>query len=219
MKRFTKASLCTAAAALGLVTSGGTVASAGEIVKNLGGGWQVTIFDPDTADVVTDFVNDDILVVEKAAEFIDIDPDTEQPEPINLLFTQIAPDAQTVTRIILTDEIILNSTGQNWTSFRNILIDSGQVMFNQAASATFSIAPFTTRTYNGSSTEVEFAGGVVPAGGVWTPGLDSGGLVIDIDLDAPTPVSFTLKELPVPEPTSALLVLGGALAMIRCRWA
>jgi hypothetical protein len=183
----------------------------------LGCGWQVTIFDSDVADVVTDFCDPDILVVEKAAEFIEIDPDTMQPAPINLLFTQILPDAQTAPRIIITTEIILNNTGQDWTSFRNLLLDSGQVMFNQPLSASFSISPFTTRTYNGGSTEVTFAGGVVPDGSVWTPGLASGGLVIDVELGRTTPVSFTLKELPIPEPSSGLLVLAGALVLRKLR--
>lgn len=197
-------------AALAAISSA-SIANAGPLVKNLGGGWQVTIPDSDLVDVVTDYVDRDILVVEKAAEFIDIDPITLQPAPVNLLFQQILPDAQTTPRIIITNEIILNHTGQAWTSFRNILIDAGQVMFNQPLSATFSIAPFTTRTYNGLSTEVEFAGGVVPNGALWTPGVAAGALVIDVNLTMPGPVSFTLKELPVPEPASGGLVLAGAL--------
>jgi hypothetical protein len=192
-------------------------AQADPLVRDLGGGWQVTIFDSDLVDVVTDYVDDDILVLEKAAEFTEIDPETMQPAPINLVFQQILPDAQTTPRIILTNEIILNHTGQDWTSFKEILIDAGQVMFNQGLSATFSISPFTTRTYNGLSTEVTFAGGVVPDGSLWVPGLESGGLVIEVDLSAQGPVTFTLKELPIPEPASAVLLCAGALALRRFR--
>jgi hypothetical protein len=193
----------------------GVATAPAEIIKNIGGGWQATIFDEQHVDLATDYISfvDNVLVIEKFAEFIRVDPLTGLPEPVLITFQQTAADAQTISRIVITDEVLINHTGLAWTSFRNILVDSGQAAFNQALSSTFSISPYTTRTYNGDSSEVEFGGGVVPNNGIWTPGLASGGLWIDVNLRAEDPVTFTLKELPVPEPTTGLLALIGSAVM------
>jgi len=187
-------------------------ALAGPVTKNLGGGWQVTIFDPINVDVVTDFVsvNGNILVIEKYANFVGVDPITGLPRPAQLLFEQIEPDLTTVSRIVLTDQIIVNNSGIDWNLFREELIPTktGQQIFNQALSADFSIEPFTTRTYNDVGSVVDFAGGVVPNGTTWGPGIANGGLYIDVDLDSSIEAfTFVLKELPFPEPASGLLVL------------
>ncbi len=213
-----------AGVALLIVLAMPMAALADPITKNLGGGWRATIFDPVYVDIVVDFVSikNDILVIEKFAQFVGVDPITGLPKPVQILFEQIESDKSTVSRIVLTDQIIVNHTGIDWTSYREELIptESGVQTFNQALSATFSIAPFTTRTYNGISSIVDFAGGVVPNGSTWAPGVESGGLYIDIDLEsAEKPVAFTLKELPIPEPGAALMVLlaAGVGAVIRRR--
>lgn len=194
----------------------GAAAHADPITLSLGGGWQATIFEPIDVGLAVDHVDLDqnLLVLEKFANFNKLDPITGLPVPVNILFTQVGGDAETVTRIVLTDEILLNNSGIAWESFRNVLLGNA-AKFDPVASAGFSIAPFTTTTYLNGDSEVEFAGGVVPHGTIWTPGLASGGLYINVDLSSDKPVSFVLKEIPIPEPTTLMLVLGGALLIRR----
>ncbi|MCZ6446287.1 MAG: PEP-CTERM sorting domain-containing protein [Planctomycetota bacterium] len=167
--------------------------------------------------MIVDFVSieDDILVIQKFASFTEIDRFTGQPKPLSIAFTQIAPDALTVSHIVITEAFLFNNTGQNWTSFREILMGSS-VSFDPVASADFSIDPFTTATYNFDNSEVEFSGGVVPNGTIWAPGIDAGGLVIIVDLMQADSVRFVLKELPIPAPGS-LALLGLALLGSRRR--
>lgn len=192
------------AAALPLIASG-------QVVKDLGKGWEVTIFQPGTVDVFVDPSGPGTLVIEKVAEFGSV-------APIELLFTQNQPDAQTVDQIVLTSAIITNSTGQDWISFTET-VTPGVAQFDTGLSGDFSISPFTTRQYSNGDTEVVFAGGVLGAGEIWAPGLASGGLVIDIDLSGSAPAVFTLAELPaIPAPgAAALLVIGGLVAAGRRR--
>lgn len=196
----------------GLLTAAALIVSSSAnaaLVLNLGGGWQATIADEVNVDLIVDFVSiqDNILVIEKFANFISVDPFTGMPMPVSISFNQIAPDAQTVSRIVITDEIIANNTGLDWVAFRNEILGS-VATFNQAESATFSINPFTNRTYSASSDAVTFDGGVVTSGSIWTPGLISGGLVIDIDLSGDDPAKFVLKELPMVPGPAALALLG-----------
>lgn len=187
------------------------------LVLNLGGGWQATIADDVNVDIEVDFVSlpDNVLSIEKFAKFITVDPFTGMPTPVSIVFNQIAPDAETVSRIVISQETIANNTGLDWVAFRNEIL-GGVATFNQAESATFSINPFTNRTYSASSDAVTFDGGVVTAGSVWTPGFDAGDLVIDIDLSGDSPAKFVLKELPqVPGP-AGLAVLG-LLGLARAR--
>jgi hypothetical protein len=197
-----------------------TMASAAQaaLVLNLGGGWQATIEDEDQVDLAVDFVSivDNVLVLEKFANFISIDPFTGMPVGIAIAFNQIAPDAQTVSKIIITEEIIGNNTGLGWIGFREDLLGS-VATFNQGESAAFSINPFTNRTYSAGSDSVLFDGGFVASGSIWSPGTISGGLVIDIDLSGDQAAKFVLKELPqVPGPAS-LALLGLAACAARRR--
>lgn len=183
-------------------------AAMADLVIDLGGGWQATIFNEDNVDLAVDFVSieEDILVIQKFANFTTIDPFSGQPDPVRIAFNQIADDDMTVSRIVLTDELIFNNTGLDWTSYQEILL-GGNVAWNQDASADFSIDPFTTRDYNDDSTIVTFAGGVVGDKTSWTPGIESGGLLMDIDLSGEEAVKFVLKEVPLPGP-GALALLG-----------
>ncbi|HYD00808.1 MAG TPA: PEP-CTERM sorting domain-containing protein [Phycisphaerales bacterium] len=202
----------------------GSAASA-DVVRDLGGGWQVIIADEiaDQIDIVADgFVTVDgvrTLVIEKFAEFRSFDPLTGLFGGLPVQFRQVGADADTATRIIITDEALYNNTSQAWTGFRMQLIDSGQAGFDPAATfaSGFSIGPFTTTTYSAGNTQVDFGGGVVPAGGIWYPGLGSGGLVINVNLSNQNPVVFTLKETPVPTPGAAALIGLGGLALSRRR--
>lgn len=202
----------------------GSVASA-DVVRDLGGGWQVIIADAiaDQIDIVADgFVTIDgvrTLVIEKFAEFRNYDPQTGLFMGLPIQFRQVGADADTATRIIITDEALYNNTAQSWTGFRMQLIDSGQAGFDPVATfaSGFSIGPFTTTAYSNGNTQVDFGGGVVAAGGIWYPGLGSGGLVINVNLANQNPVVFTLKETPTPTPGAAALLGMGMLAGSRRR--
>jgi MYXO-CTERM domain-containing protein len=184
-------------------------------------GWQAEIFDPGMVDLVTDFVSirDDVVVIEKFAEFIEIDKFTGEPVPITITFKQVAGDDDTVSRIVITDEFIFNNTGQDWVDFENILVDSGNAVWNPDAMATLDISPFGSFEFLDGDTNFRVFDGVVADGDTWTPGLRSGGFVIDIDLSGDDPVIFSLKEAPsIPAPGAlALLAIGGVAAVRRRR--
>ena len=187
-------------------------ASAGTIVS-LGQGWEAEIFEPvpGTVSLFVDPSPAGTLVIQKFAEFIANDPFTGAPAPVLIQFRQIASDANTATRIVINDELIKNSTGQNWSAFQMALLDGGNAVWNQALSAGFSInPPFTTTTYSPDSTVVTFAGGSLAAGATWAPGIANGGMVIDINLAGDNPMVFNLKEVAIPAPGS-MLVAGVAL--------
>ena len=167
------------------------------------------------------------VFIEKSAEF------TQGPSPsgvfptIAITFTQTAPT--NVTRIIIEDEIITNSTGSPWTDFHMDLIDSGDAIFDVAATAGsggpppigFSIAPFTIAGFSNGNTRLDIMGGVVPSGTTWFPGSGAldGELHIAVNPHAQAPfTTFSLKETPTPEPASlALLAFGSAVALRRRR--
>ena len=79
-----------------------------DVIIDLGGGWQATIFDEDDVSLAVDFVSleDNLLVIQKFANFDSIDPLTGLPDPARILFNQIADDDHTVSRIFIADEII-----------------------------------------------------------------------------------------------------------------
>ncbi len=189
-----------------------------DLIVDLGGGWQATIFNENKVDLVVDVVDFDgnLLIIQKFADFNEIDDITGLPAALSVAFTQTADDADTISRIALNDIFAFNNTGVNWNSFREILI-GGSASFDADGSADFTIDPFTTRTYNDDFTEVEFSGGMVGVGDTWTPGLDDGALIIDIDLSGDAPVTFVLKELPVPAPGAWAVLVGGLLAGRRRR--
>ncbi|MBL8765093.1 MAG: hypothetical protein JNM07_12575 [Phycisphaerae bacterium] len=210
------------AAALGALLP---FAPASASVKDLGGGWEVQSGNDELLDAVTDFVSlsANVLVIEKFAEFYGLDDSTDLPYPLDLTFRQNAPDAQTVTRIVITDEVVFNNSSLTWTAFSMKLLGasggpSTVATFNQAQSASFSFEPFTSRAYSAGSTRVDFTGGTIAGGAFWTPGLRAGGLVIQADLSDRLPAEFTLRELPVPGPgATALLALAGLIGSRRRR--
>ncbi len=185
-----------------------SVSAQADIIIDLGGGWEATIFS-EQVDLTVDFFDfdKDIIVLQKFANFTEIDKKTGLPAPLSIAFAQIAPDDETVSHILLTDAFILNNTGVNWSAFREILLGE-HVAFDPKASADFSIDPYTTMTFIDDNTEVIFGGGTVLDGTIWRPGDVSGALVINVDLSRDDPVKFVLKELPVPAP--------GALALLAC---
>ncbi len=199
----TLASFC----CLGLAAS---VAQA-DVTIALGGGWEAVIFQENLVDLAVDYVSieDDVLVIEKFANFASIDPFTGQPDPIRIAFNQVGTDAETVSRIVIADELVANNTGFDFYQFEMVLLGA-QATWDQAGSAGFSINPFTEMDFIGDQ-NVLFSGGTVEDGTFWTPGELTGELIIDIDLSNTTPSTFILKEIAmVPAPAAvALLGLAG----------
>lgn len=188
-------------------------AALADVVIDLGGGWQATIFDEEDIGLAVDFVSldENILVIQKFANFDSIDPLTGLPDPARIMFNQIADDAHTVSRIVFADQIITNNTGMHWTSFQEVLM-GGVATFDPVASADFDVDPFTTTEYSNGDSIVTFSGGTVFDGDVWTPGLGNGGdggaLYINIDLSGDA-AKFVVKEIAIPAP-GALALLGVA---------
>ena len=160
--------------------------------------------------------------------------------PITLSFVQMADDADTVSHIRIVDETIKNLTGREWTDFHWVLFQHEYASFSQFGqtgpgsviypgpdspppSGKFPIIPFTQYAWDDSQAGTQALsvwGGTVAHGDTWLPGHSSGGyLEIDVDLaNAPSYFSFTLKELPTPEPgTIALLATGGMFVLLRRR--
>ena len=191
-----------------------------EVTIDLGGGWQATIFEETLVDLAVDYVSleEDILVIEKFANFASIDPLTGQPDPVRINFFQTESDENTVSRIVIADEIIQNNTGSAFTQFDMVLLGS-QATWNEQLSAGISLDGFTDLSFSDNSQRATFSGGTVAAGDFWTPGADFGELVIDVDLSSQTAASFVLKEIPtVPAPGAfALLGLAGLASRRRRR--
>jgi len=194
-------------------------AALGDLVIPLDGGWQATILDDAIADLSVDYLGDDLLVLEKFADFWEIDDITGAPVPIRILFEQIEPDLDTVSQIAITDEIIVNSTGMHWWDFHMELL-APQATWDPTDSADFSYEPFTSIAFSYDLSSVHFDGGPgIPPDGIWTPGTTSGALFIDVDLSGDEWVCFVLKEFPtVPAPGIwAALGLAGLICARRRR--
>lgn len=190
-----------------------------DTVIELGGGWEAIVIDEDFIDLAVDFVSieDDILVIEKFANFLNIDELTGQPDPVRILFNQIAPDDQTVSRIVIADEVVSNNTGFDWIGFEMHLLSS-TAHWDPDASMDFTFDPFTSMSFNGDNSVVSFGGGTIFDGDLWTPGVDAGELVINVDLSNEQPVEFVLKEIAIiPAPGAAALLGLAALATRRRR--
>lgn len=207
-----------------LVVGAGLAASAsGEIIELIGpdgtpSGWQAEIF-TDNVELVVNSVDGGVMHLEKIATFTEIDEFTGQPKPINITFSQIDSDDNTVTQFVIDQETITNMTGQDWVDFESILVDSGDATWDPEAMADLDISPFTGSAFLQSNTIFHTFDGTVADGTVWTPGAAQGDFVINIDLSDDNPKVFSLKESPsVPAPGAlALLGLGGVIAGRRRR--
>lgn len=206
-------------------------ARAGSIILD-DSGWEA-IWDSSLdglVDVTVDSVTANAVFIEKSAEF------TGAPGPggfpsIAIVFRQIAADA--VPQIVISDEIIVNSTGVDWTDFHMEVIDSGDAHFNPTLTDAsgfgggFSTSPFDHQAFGDGETSfwtdgfgLAAGGGdaIVEAGAVWFPGIGPGELYIDVTPRGSAPFTlFTLKETPTPEPATCLLMLVGAGILTRRR--
>ena len=164
----------------------GSMASA-DVVRDLGGGWQVVIADAiaDQIDIVSDGVvtinGVRTLIIEKFAEFRSYDPQTGLFGGLQVQFRQTASDANTATRIIITDEGLYNNTGAAWFGFRMQLIDQrarSASTPSRRSTATSPTARSPSMVFSAGNTQVDFAGGprraqrqqLVPRSAVGRPG-------------------------------------------------
>lgn len=213
MSRF-KGYRCLVAASAGAAF---LAASAAADTIPLAGGWQADVQNPAHVSLTVDTVGADFIVVEVAKDF------TEPPgvggvfPPLLIDFQQIAPDENTVPRIIIADETITNQTGVPWTDFHWAVLNDGDAWFDVSDSMSFSVSPFTNKTFSDPgnvfgdpdrATDLAVDGGIVLPGQSFFPGggPGNGDLVIATDLSGGDPLSFTLKEFPTPEPGSVLLL-------------
>jgi hypothetical protein len=170
----------------------------------------------------------DAVFIQKSAEFTQA--------PVNGIFPAIPivfrqTDANAVTNIVIDDEIITNSTGEDWYDFHMVLLDSGNAFFDPDATMNsggggpigWTISPFTQASFSADLTELNISGGVVTAGSSWFPGdgVDNGQLWINVtpgDGETVPFTVFTLKEYPtIPAPSAVVLITLGGLCLGRRR--
>lgn len=156
-------------------------------------------------------------------------------ESIDIHFTQISSNA--VSKIVIAQENITNATGTFWTGFNfsisgGIAGSAGLPHFDMNESfyspAPFNVEPFEltgTTSEAGVVRGIELGNGILADGNIWWPGIPKGSLVI---MASPNPTgpkqSFTFIEQPrtetpppVPEPTSAAMILAGGFVLMGCR--
>jgi hypothetical protein len=138
------------------------------------------------------------------------------------------------TRIIITSELVNNSTDTDWFDYHWRLFGHGIASFNreltnptgEVSEDGWLISPFDQYAWSTDhvfgTEELSVWDGVVPNGDAFFPGSGSGSLVIDINLvhDSPhdSPAIFKFWQAPTPEPaTLTLLALGGAVVTRRRR--
>jgi len=211
------------------------VASADVIVPLVDGsdnsGWQAVLPDNVSVGIVVDRITDSYVRIEISKSFsyeIIVDPNDPEAsyifDPITIIFQQTLPDAQTVSTIQITDESITNNTGVPWTDYHWQIPDSVAAFnIDDTEGSNFSINPFTNITWTAASgwnalhaSALDVDGGVVGVGETYTPGIDSGKLYINVDLDEDNS-DFSFIQNPTPEPASMALMSIGALAVIKRR--
>ena len=164
------------------------------------------------------------------------DPFTGLYPAIELDFMQMEGVAREdlATRIIITSEMINNSTGTDWLDYHWRLYGHGIAMFNreltnptvEVAEDGWLIDPFASYAWDTDDVfgteELSVFDGVIPNNDAFFPGSGSGSLIIDIDpycdLPCVEPAIFKFWQAPTPEPTTlALLAIGGMILSRRPR--
>ncbi len=187
-------------------------------------GWQASFADGDMVTLVVDAVTDGAVFIEKFVDFQGpIGPGGLLPS-VNIDFVQTGSDANTVSTIVIVDEVLTNLQGADWGGFLWTIPDKGEAFFNVSDSSGFSTSPFGNATFSAfSSNDGNLAstliatGGTVANGETYFPGAGAGELYINVDLGQADVTSFVLKERPVPEPACLVLLAIGGLAVVRRR--
>jgi len=185
---------------------------------DIGGGWRAEwddSLDPFVS-VVSNGVLNDAVFIQKAAQFTQGQEGGFFPS-IPIVFRQMSDEA--VRYIVIDDEIIINSTGEDWGGFAMQIVGNS-ALFDPVRTANsggggpigFTISPFTTANFSDDLQTLTIGGGVVSDGDIWFPGdgADDGQLWIDAGPGkGGTRTFFVFKETPLPGPGAlGLIVLG-----------
>ncbi|MCG8405718.1 MAG: hypothetical protein MI923_11020, partial [Phycisphaerales bacterium] len=168
-------------------------------------GWCVSASVPlNNVSIVTDLIDfeNDFAVIEISKEFQD-GPAFGVVPPVNLDFVQVCSDEETVSMIVIADEVINNNSGVDWTSFEFIVLGDN-AWINVDQSSDFEVDPFLNKTFsdfrdaptNNQARLLTFNSGLVPNGSVIFPGTGTAALKVGIDLSSDAPASFVIKEQP-----------------------
>lgn len=135
----------------------------------------------------------------------------------------IGPAENTISRIVISSEAVLNETGFGWTDYRWEVVPNGLAGFDYADSA-WTVTPLGPvdsgswrKIVGDKAGSLQISGLPVPDGATFNP---HGSLVIDVSND---PITFDLKQIAIPEPATLLLVAPAAVAALgrrtrrRCR--
>jgi hypothetical protein len=162
-------------------------------------------------DVAVDAVRGDSVYIEKFVNFTPafINQQGNFINPAVITFQQ-RDVPSSASHIVLNDESLINNTGKDWNGFRMFLM--GGASFDQAASADFSVNPFTLSSFTANSKELDIGGGIVANGTVWSPGVASGALWINT---CGSDGAFVLKEQPqaIPLPAAAWSGISGLIGL------
>jgi len=162
--------------------------------NNVSIGWTLSTPDGQVASLIKPRTVGNQVFFQKTATF------TTASDPIILSFNRTSDTAK---QLVINDEVVTNSTGQDWTGYRMIVSagsSGGTPNFAFLTSAGselgVNIDPFTAFKFVNNNTELQLTDGTVKAGTNWTPGSTSStGLAIVTNNTSAD--HFTLKEIPL----------------------
>lgn len=184
-------------------------------------GWSAIL--PNTAtSIIVDSVGTGFVRLEIFKSFT-CGPQDGQFSVNDITFFQRLDDAHTRANIQITDETIHNMTGYAWTDYYWNVSGQGALDRTATEGSGFSYDPFTVLTWSdslgaGKYRSLTASGGVIENEDTFSPGLNSGRLVIQADLSGAAAANISFKQNPIPEPSMmAILLVGACGCLVRTR--